>query len=105
MTPTWAQVSYLIAAVCFIVALKGLSSPKTARRGNQIGAAGAVLAVITVFIAEDLKHLLLILLAIGIGTALGVVGARRVQMTQMPQLVALFNGVGRFDRTQRSRRR
>jgi NAD(P) transhydrogenase subunit beta len=94
MTPTWAQVSYLIAAVCFIVALKGLSSPKTARRGNQIGAAGAVLAVITVFIAEDLTHVLLILLAIGIGTALGVVGARRVQMTQMPQLVALFNGVG-----------
>jgi H+-translocating NAD(P) transhydrogenase subunit beta len=93
-TPTWAQVSYLIAAVCFIVALKGLSSPKTARRGNQLGAAGAVLAVITVFFAEDLRHLVLILLAIAIGTVAGVVGAQRVQMTQMPQLVALFNGVG-----------
>jgi NAD(P) transhydrogenase subunit beta len=94
MTPTWAQVSYLVAAVCFIVALKGLSSPKTARQGNLIGAAGAVLAVLTVFVAEDLHHIALILVAIAIGTAAGFVGALRVQMTQMPQLVALFNGVG-----------
>ncbi len=94
MTPTWAQVAYLVAAVCFIVALKGLSSPRTARNGNLIGAAGAVLACVTVFFAEDLKHLPAILVAIAVGTVLGFVGARRVQMTQMPQLVALFNGVG-----------
>jgi H+-translocating NAD(P) transhydrogenase subunit beta len=94
MTPTWAQVSYLVAAVCFIVALKGLSSPRTARNGNLIGAAGAVLACVTVFFAEDLKHVPEILVAVAVGTALGLVGARRVQMTQMPQLVALFNGVG-----------
>jgi H+-translocating NAD(P) transhydrogenase subunit beta len=94
MTPTWAQVAYLVAAVCFIVALKGLSSPRTARNGNLIGAAGAVLACVTVFFAEDLKHVPAILVAIAVGTVLGFVGARRVQMTQMPQLVALFNGVG-----------
>jgi H+-translocating NAD(P) transhydrogenase subunit beta len=94
MTPTWAQVAYLAAAVCFILALKGLSSPKTARIGNLIGAGGALLACVSVFFAEDLKHIGWILLAIAVGTAIGVVGARRVKMTQMPQLVALFNGVG-----------
>ncbi|HJQ89813.1 MAG TPA: NAD(P)(+) transhydrogenase (Re/Si-specific) subunit beta [Propionibacteriaceae bacterium] len=94
MTPAWAQLGYLAAAVCFIVALKGLSSPKTARRGNLIGAAGAVLACVIVFVVSDLNHLLPILVAIAAGTAIGVLGAYRVQMTQMPQLVALFNGVG-----------
>ncbi|MGH3470619.1 MAG: NAD(P)(+) transhydrogenase (Re/Si-specific) subunit beta, partial [Nocardioidaceae bacterium] len=92
--PTWAQLTYLIAAVCFILALKGLSSPKTARTGNLVGAAGAVLATVTVFFAQHLHHLALILIAIALGTVIGFVGARRVQMTQMPQLVAIFNGVG-----------
>ena len=94
MTPAWAQLGYLAAAICFIVALKGLSSPKTARRGNLIGAAGAVLACVIVFLVSDIDHLLPILAAIAAGTAIGVLGAYRVQMTQMPQLVALFNGVG-----------
>ena len=94
MTPAWAQVGYLVAAVCFIVALKGLSSPKTARRGNLIGAAGALLACVIVFLVSDIQHLIPILAAIAAGTAIGVLGAYRVQMTQMPQLVALFNGVG-----------
>ena len=94
MTPAWAQLGYLVAAVCFIIALKGLSSPKNARRGNLIGAAGAVLACAIVFLATDIQHLLPILAAIAAGTAIGVLGAYRVQMTQMPQLVALFNGVG-----------
>ena len=94
MTPVWAQLGYLVAAVCFIVALKGLSSPQTARRGNLIGAAGAVLACVIVFAATDLDHRVPILAAIAIGTAVGAIGAYRVRMTQMPQLVALFNGVG-----------
>ena len=94
MTPPWAQLGYLAAAICFIIALKGLSSPKTARRGNLIGAAGAVLACVIVFLVSDVDHLLPILAAIAAGTAIGVIGAYRVQMTQMPQLVALFNGVG-----------
>jgi NAD(P) transhydrogenase subunit beta len=94
MTPIWVQVAYLLAAVCFILALRGLSSPRTARRGNQIGALGAVIASVVVFFQGDLDHVVPILVAIAIGTVIGVVGAQRVQMTQMPQLVALFNGVG-----------
>jgi NAD(P) transhydrogenase subunit beta len=92
--PTWVQLVYLACAVCFILALKGLSGPKTARAGNLIGAAAAVVAVVVPFIYLDLKHVGWIVAAIAVGTAIGVVGAQRVQMTQMPQMVALFNGVG-----------
>jgi NAD(P) transhydrogenase subunit beta len=94
VTLAWAQLGYLAAAVCFIVALKSLSSPRTARRGNLIGAVGALLACVIVFLSSDIHHLLPILAAIAAGTAIGVLGAYRVRMTQMPQLVALFNGVG-----------
>ncbi len=94
MIPTWAQIGYLVAAVCFIVALKALSSPRTARAGNALGAAGAVLAVVITFVAYKPDHLAPILIALGVGTVGGVIGSRRVQMTHMPQLVALFNGVG-----------
>jgi NAD(P) transhydrogenase subunit beta len=86
--------AYLVSAVCFILALKGLSSPRTARNGNLIGAAGAVLAVIVAFTTDGLEHILLILVAVAAGTVVGAVVARRVQMTAMPQLVAIFNGVG-----------
>ena len=94
MNQTWVQLAYLAAAVCFILALKGLSSPKYARRGNLIGAFGATLAVVVTLVAEPLDHMVLILVAIAIGTAFGVPAARTVAMTAMPQLVALFNGVG-----------
>ncbi len=94
MIDTWAHLAYLVAAVCFIVALKALSSPRTARLGNLIGAAGAVLACVVTFIAYKPDNLVPILVAVAIGAVVGVVGSRRVQMTQMPQLVALFNGVG-----------
>jgi NAD(P) transhydrogenase subunit beta len=92
--PTWAEVVFLLCAVGFILALKGLSGPKTARAGNLVGAGSAVVACIVPFFYADLDHVALILIAIAIGTAIGAVGAQRVQMTQMPQLVALFNGVG-----------
>jgi NAD(P) transhydrogenase subunit beta len=92
--PTAEAVGYLVAAVCFILALKGLSSPRTARQGNWLGAAGALLACVVVFLAEDLDHMGAILAAIAVGSAVGVPAARQVAMTQMPQLVALFNGVG-----------
>ncbi len=93
-TPVWVQLVYLAAAVLFILALKGLSSPKHARAGNLLGAIGAVTAVVVVFFYADLDNVVPILVAIVLGSVAGVLGARRVQMTQMPQLVALFNGVG-----------
>jgi NAD(P) transhydrogenase subunit beta len=92
--PIWVQLAYLACAVCFILALKGLSGPKTARLGNLVGAAGAVVAVAIPFLYLDLDHVPLMLGAIAVGTAGGVLGAEKVQMTQMPQMVALFNGVG-----------
>jgi len=92
--PGLTALLYLVAAVCFILALKGLSSPRTARRGNAIGAAGALVAVVTVFLSAKLENIPLIIAAIAVGSAVAVPVARRVQMTQMPQLVALFNGVG-----------
>jgi NAD(P) transhydrogenase subunit beta len=92
--PIWVQLAYLACAVCFILALKGLSGPKTARIGNLVGAAAAVVAVAIPFFYLDLDHVPLMLGAIVVGTAGGVVGAQKVQMTQMPQMVALFNGVG-----------
>ena len=84
----------LAAAICFILALKGLSSPRSARRGNILGAIGATVATVIVFFFEPLHNLIWILVAIAFGTAVGVPAARRVKMTAMPQLVALFNGVG-----------
>jgi NAD(P) transhydrogenase subunit beta len=94
--PTWIQLVFLACGVCFILALKGLSGPRTARNGNLLGAAAAVVACLMPFFWSDLhlQHVPLILVAIAIGTVGGVYGARTVQMTQMPQMVALFNGVG-----------
>ena len=86
----------LAAGVCFILALKGLSHPGTARRGNMLGAIGATIATVLVFFSSENEHrnLPFILGAIAFGVIVGVPAARKVQMTQMPQLVALFNGVG-----------
>jgi H+-translocating NAD(P) transhydrogenase subunit beta len=84
-------------AISFIMALKGLSAPKTARRGNLIGAFGATVATVIVFFdpaIENGHNTLLIIGAIAFGVLVGVPAARKIQMTQMPQLVALFNGVG-----------
>jgi H+-translocating NAD(P) transhydrogenase subunit beta len=94
LSPTWTALLYLIVSVCFILALKGLSSPATARRGNLIGAAGGAVALVVVFFSTELDHVVPILAAIAVGCLIGVPMARRVAMTQMPQLVALFNGVG-----------
>ena len=84
---------YLVTIVTFILALRFLSSPKRARLGNQVGAAGMALAIV-VTLAQDLENYKWIALAMAIGAVIGVVGARRVKMTAMPQMVALFNGVG-----------
>lgn len=94
-TPVWAQLVDLFVAVCFVLALKGLSGPKTARNGNLLGAFGALVAVVVLFFSTPgMKNLPLILAAILIGLIVAFPIARRVKMTSMPQLVALFNGVG-----------
>ena len=90
-----ARILELATAVGFILALKGLSAPKTARNGNLIGALAATVATAAIFFEiEGMKNLPLILGAIAVGVAIGWPAAKRVQMTQMPQMVALFNGVG-----------
>jgi NAD(P) transhydrogenase subunit beta len=94
MSDTWTSLAYLLVAVCFIIALKGLSSPRTARAGNAIGAVGAVIAVVVILVVERPDRLLAVLAAMLVGAAVGTVAARRVVMTAMPQLVAIFNGVG-----------
>jgi len=94
LDPNVTALLYLAAAVFFILALKGLNSPRTARRGNLVGAFGALVAVVTVFFSTRLDNVPLILGAIAVGSGVAAPVARRVKMTQMPQLVALFNGVG-----------
>ncbi|MEI8081519.1 MAG: NAD(P)(+) transhydrogenase (Re/Si-specific) subunit beta [Actinomycetes bacterium] len=97
--PIWAQLVDLFAAICFVLALKGLSGPKTARNGNLIGAFGGTIAVISIIVLGFVNKVSvgkmgLIILAIVIGFVIGFPIARKVKMTAMPQLVALFNGVG-----------
>jgi NAD(P) transhydrogenase subunit beta len=94
LDPTWTGLLYLLAAALFILALMGLNSPRTARRGNLVGAGGAALGVVTVFLSARLDNIPWILGAIAVGSAVAAPVARRVKMTQMPQLVAAFNGVG-----------
>ncbi len=95
------EICYLIASVTFIVGLKMMSNPKTARKGNLVAAAGMTLAILgTIFLyntsqtsREPLK-IILIFSAIAIGTVIGWLTAKRVQMTKMPELVSMFNGMG-----------
>jgi len=94
MTPSWVQLAYLAAALCFVLALKGLSTPRFARAGNLIGAAGMALAVVTAFVHGAVHNGLLIAVAVVLGVVVGVPAARNVKMTAIPQMVALFNGVG-----------
>ncbi|MFL5929968.1 MAG: NAD(P)(+) transhydrogenase (Re/Si-specific) subunit beta [Gaiellaceae bacterium] len=85
---------YLVTIVTFILALRFLSSPRRARLGNWLGAAGMALAIVVTLAREGLEGYWLMAIAMAIGAVVGAVGARRVKMTAMPQMVALFNGVG-----------
>ncbi len=85
---------YLATIVCFILALRFLSSPKHARRGNWIGGVGMLIAIATTLSLDGIGNWALIAVGGAVGTVVGVVGARTVKMTAMPQMVALFNGVG-----------
>jgi NAD(P) transhydrogenase subunit beta len=89
-----AQLLYLVAVALFVIGLKRGTHPTTAKQGNQIAAVGMAVAVATTLLQDGIHNWGLILLGIAIGTAVGVVASIRVQMTQMPQMVALYNGVG-----------
>ncbi|HET9659235.1 MAG TPA: NAD(P)(+) transhydrogenase (Re/Si-specific) subunit beta [Thermomicrobiales bacterium] len=94
--------AYLITAVCFILGLRFLGNPTTARKGNQLGALGMAIAVIATLFSSDMEeggsinwtNIGLIVLAVAIGGAVSSFMSRRVQMTAMPQMVAIFNGMG-----------
>lgn len=94
------EILYLVAAVTFMIGLKMLSKPDTARRGNSIAAVGMTIAIFaTIFLFKDstgqhLGNLLWIFVALVVGTVIGYVMAKRVQMTAMPQMVSFFNGMG-----------
>jgi NAD(P) transhydrogenase subunit beta len=92
----FVDLSYFIAAIFFIIGLKRLSSPATARRGNQIAAVGMLLAIVATFFTPDIdtSNLILIVVGLVLGTAGGFISANRVKMTAMPQMVAIFNGMG-----------
>jgi H+-translocating NAD(P) transhydrogenase subunit beta len=94
MSTQWTDLAYLVTIVAFILALRFLSSPATARRGNQIGAVGMAIAIAVTFAQKGMSYYWLIVLGMLIGGAFGAIAARRVKMTAMPQMVALFNGVG-----------
>jgi len=95
MTANQVALWYLIASVCFILALKGLSHPSTARRGNLLGIIGMAIAVVVTLalIYSNTKNVAMILGGIAVGGVIGALIARRVQMTQMPELVAAFHSL------------
>jgi NAD(P) transhydrogenase subunit beta len=88
------RVLYIVAFALFIYGLMGLTGPRTAVRGNRIAAVGMAIAVIATLLAQGEGNWGLIIIGVAIGTAVGIPAARRVRMTAMPQMVALFNGVG-----------
>ncbi len=113
----WASLAYLVAGVCFVLALRGLSSPATSQRGNRLGIIGMTIAVVTTLVTHfprklavvdcapdildcftngyvfDSVTMVQILIAIGIGAAIGITTARKIAMTDMPQLVAAFHSL------------
>src|SRR5438094_88207 len=84
----------LVTIVTFVLALRFLSNPATARRGNQIGAVGMLIAIVVTFAQDSVVSYWEIAVGMVVGGAFGAVAARKVRMTAMPQMVALFNGVG-----------
>ncbi|MDA1326206.1 MAG: NAD(P)(+) transhydrogenase (Re/Si-specific) subunit beta [Proteobacteria bacterium] len=93
MTTQFISFAYLIAAVCFIMALRGLASPETARRGNVIGIVGMVIAIVTTLASSAVLSYELIVVGIIVGGAIGTVTALKIKMTALPQLIAAFHSL------------
>ncbi|MDJ0797629.1 MAG: NAD(P)(+) transhydrogenase (Re/Si-specific) subunit beta [Calothrix sp. MO_167.B12] len=94
LIPTGIQLTYLVAASLFILGLKKLGSPATARNGNVTAAVGMLLAVVVTLLDQQVLNYQMILLGLAIGSAIGAIAAYKVEMTQMPQMVGLLNGLG-----------
>jgi NAD(P) transhydrogenase subunit beta len=92
--PTGIQLTYLLAASLFIFGLKKLGSPATARNGNVIAAVGMLLAVVATLLDQEVLNYEMILVGLVIGSIIGAIAAYKVQMTEMPQMVGLLNGLG-----------
>jgi NAD(P) transhydrogenase subunit beta len=92
--PTGIQLTYLVAASLFILGLKKLGSPATARNGNVIAAVGMLLAIVATMLDQQVLNYEMILLGLAIGSVIGAIAAYKVQMTEMPQMVGLLNGLG-----------
>ncbi|SVA50106.1 uncharacterized protein METZ01_LOCUS102960, partial [marine metagenome] len=90
----WTNIFYVLAAVLFILGIKQLSHPKTARNGNLIASIGMLIAIVTTLVVYGQLDLRLIAVGMIIGAIIGATFAIRVEMTQMPQMVAIFNGFG-----------
>ena len=89
----WVALAYLVAGVCFILALRGLSSPASSRRGNRFGMLGMGIAMVTTLVVKDIAALPEIIGAIALGGVIGFIIAKRIAMTDMPQLVAAFHSL------------
>jgi NAD(P) transhydrogenase subunit beta len=87
------QVSYIIATILFILALGGLSNQETARRGNWYGIAGMAIALVATLVGDVTQNFELLIVALLVGGTVGIIAARRVQMTQMPELVAILHSL------------
>lgn len=92
--PTGIQLSYLIASSLFILGLKELGSPATARRGNLLAAIGMLIAIVATLLDQAVLNYEMVLIGIAIGSLLGAIMAQKVEMTAMPQMVGLLNGLG-----------
>jgi NAD(P) transhydrogenase subunit beta len=94
VSQTSINLAYLVASVCLIIGIKRLSSPATARSGNVVAAVGMAIAILFTFLDSDLDTYWIIFAGMALGTVIGIASARMVKMTAIPQMVALFNGVG-----------
>jgi NAD(P) transhydrogenase subunit beta len=92
--PTGIQLTYLVAASLFILGLKKLGSPASARNGNLVAAVGMLLAIVATMLDQHVLNYEMILIGLAIGSVIGAVIAYKVQMTEMPQMVGLLNGLG-----------
>jgi NAD(P) transhydrogenase subunit beta len=91
---TWVEIAYLISAVLFVVGLKRMQSPATARHGNGLAAAAMLIAIIATFAEHRVVSWAAVMGGLAVGSVVGGVSARMVKMTAMPEMVGLFNGVG-----------